>query len=390
MVGFVFIYNRTGEYLMSEFDYWDPDWMETQRKYWENWTEMGRNATDSKDTVTSPWESALDHWWQAVSQAAPDPAKELMGRTLSQGKAFLAMSDGFIKNLQQTEGGSADWTQVFEKSISDLQNSFATPFHPHGNDTAHRMMAFWEMPMDNWQRILSSLSLAPGDLLRNRSKGDNKASMEEFLASPGQTYTREILAQQQEMAGLVLEYQQAFQEYEQFFSNLGVHSVDRMRKKLEGMTEQDPPIESARALYDLWVTSCEEVYGEQVTTPEYARLHGRLINALMAVKQKGGEVVDEFLGSMNIPTRRELWTLQDRMQETRRENKRLRTEVDAIKEQLANLANIPPRTTEPKAEPKAKTAPRKKVATRRKAASKKKAVVKKRVATRSKQAKSDK
>ncbi|MCP3672403.1 MAG: class III poly(R)-hydroxyalkanoic acid synthase subunit PhaE [Gammaproteobacteria bacterium] len=372
---------------MSEFDYWSHDWMDTQRKYWENWAEMGRNATDSNEPAKSPWESALDHWWQTVSPTAPDQTKELMGRILSQGKAFLAMSDGFIKNLQQAGGGSADWTEVFERSISDLQGSFSVPVHPDGDDTLHRMMAFWEMPMDSWQRMVSSLSLVPGDLLRNLLNGDSKASMDEFLSTPGLGHTRETQAKQQEMVRLVLEYQKALQEYQQFFSNLGINSVDRMRKKLEGMNEQDPPIESARALYDLWVASCEEVYGELVTTPEYACLQGHLLNTLMAAKRQSGIMVDEFLDTMNMPTRSELQTLQDRMQESRRENKRLHSEVDAIKKQLADVSSIPPRITETKAKPKARTTSGKKA--KRKVAPKKRAVVKKRAATRSQQTKSD-
>jgi polyhydroxyalkanoate synthase subunit PhaE len=44
----------------------------------------------------------------------------------------------------------------------------------------------------------------------------------------------------------------------------------------------------------------------------------------MALKQRMSVMVDESLGALNMPTRSELRTLQDRLQETRRENKRLR------------------------------------------------------------------
>jgi predicted nucleic acid-binding Zn-ribbon protein len=52
-------------------------------------------------------------------------------------------------------------------------------------------------------------------------------------------------------------------------------------------------------------------------------------------------IVDEYLGAMNMPTRRELRTLQDRVQEARRETKRLRSELDALKKQLGQAPAKP-------------------------------------------------
>ena len=155
----------------------------------------------------------------------------------------------------------------------------------------------------------------------------------------------------------VLKYQKALQEYTQFFSNLGIKSVERMRSNLGQPGEDGKVIDSARGLYDLWVSACEEVYAEQAMTPEYARLHGNLINTLMALKQRMAVVVDESLGAMNMPTRSELRTLQERLQETRRENKTLRRELDELKEKVAGLGT-------------GVAAPKKKAPVRRKTAAK--------------------
>ncbi len=70
-------------------------------------------------------------------------------------------------------------------------------------------------------------------------------------------------------------------------------------------------------------------------------------------------MVDKIIGALNMPTRRELLTLQERMQETRRENRRLRNDVDILKEQVANLTL---------AMGKSRAAPKKKAAVRRKPA----------------------
>ncbi|MFQ5936933.1 MAG: poly(R)-hydroxyalkanoic acid synthase subunit PhaE, partial [Acidiferrobacterales bacterium] len=91
---------------------------------------------------------------------------------------------------------------------------------------------------------------------------------------------------------------------------------------------------TARELYDVWVDCCEDVYGDYVATDEYAELHARLVNTLMALKRHAGAIIDEVLGAMNMPTRREVNTLHHRLQQMRREGNAMRTESAALKEQV--------------------------------------------------------
>jgi BMFP domain-containing protein YqiC len=62
----------------------------------------------------------------------------------------------------------------------------------------------------------------------------------------------------------------------------------------------------------------------------------------MALKKRMAVLVDENLGAMNMPSRSELRTLQDRLQETRRENKKLSQSLHALERQVAALAGTPP------------------------------------------------
>jgi len=75
-------------------------------------------------------------------------------------------------------------------------------------------------------------------------------------------------------------------------------------------------------------------------------------------------MVDENLGAMNMPTRSEIRTLQDRLQETRRENKRLRGDLDDLQEKLEKLVTTVASSvaTQPKAAARKKAAVKKKVA----------------------------
>lgn len=304
----------------------NDDWLQTQRKYWEQWTDLTRSSLGPNTATPNAWEGAMEHWWQAMAPATPAASREFVEKLMAQGKIFFRMADTFTRDL----GGGDDGWQAISRTLDEIQKAFRSGDEA-GDDALHKMMAFWELPYDNWQRTMSSLSPMPGDLLRNMPHEQVREGLHRFLSAPGLGYMREEQSQYQDLLRRTLDYQKALRDYLEFFSRIGVKSTNRMRETLVKLAKEGGSIDSARGIYDNWVESCEAIYTEEVQTPEYARIHGRLINADMALKQRMGVMVDEYLGSMNMPTRRELRTLQDRLQETRRETKALRHEIEAMK-----------------------------------------------------------
>lgn len=313
------------------------DWMDIQRKYWEAWSELGRKSMGLDAPPANPWAGALDHWWQAMSPAIPnDHARDFMQKLMDQGKAFFDITDSLTKGLTGSNATAEQGWGIFSKSLDELQKAF-TSGQQEGEQTLRRLMAFWEMPLDNWQRTMSSLAPLPGDMLRNIPHDQVKDNMNRLLSAPGLGYTREEQGRYQELTRRWLDYQSALQEYSGFFTQLGVKSLERMRERLQRLSEQNKAVESARELYDTWIGCCEAVYAEEVSSEEYSRIHGQLVNAQMALKQCMSVMVDETLGTLNMPTRTELRTVQDRLQESRRENKQQRQELETLKRQVASL-----------------------------------------------------
>jgi class III poly(R)-hydroxyalkanoic acid synthase PhaE subunit len=354
---------------MTDNGLFNNDWMDLQRRYWEGWTDLSRKAMGAEQPKTNPWEAAMDHWWQAFKPAAPDPSRAFMERMMDQGKVFFDLVEQMTRGLGAAGPGAdpkAGW-DLLNKTLAGMQDAFAGALgQGKGQSDAEagmqRMLGFWELPLDNWQRMMSTLAPTPGDWLRNMPHGHVPDSLHRVLSAPGLGYTREEQGQYQELVRCGLDYQRALTEYAGFFSQLGVKSVQRMRELLTERGDAEEPIDSARALYDAWVGCCEAVYAEEVSTREYASIHGRLVNADMALKKRLSVLVDENLGAWNMPTRSELRTLQDRLQETRRENKRLRHDLEALKRRVADLAASPePAAAKPPAARK-KTVARKKTA----------------------------
>jgi polyhydroxyalkanoate synthase subunit PhaE len=350
---------------MSNETFFNDTWLDLQRKYWENWSEMSRKAMGTEGgfgQLTNPWESALDNWWKALAPAAPDASKAFMDKLMEQGKIFFRFGEAFASGKPGEAASAADGMAFWTKALEDIQKRFSGSVDD-GDNVMQRMMAFWELPLDNWQRMMSSMSPMPGDALRNMPHDHVKDNFNRVLSAPGLGYTREEQGQYQELIRASMDYQKALQEYNGFYTRLGIKSIERMGSYIQGVIDSGKSIDSARALYDHWVMSCEAVYAEEVATPEYAQLHGHLVNAQMALKKRMAVMVDENLGAMNMPSRSELRTLQDRLQETRRENKKLRQSLHGIEKQIAALAGTPSESpaTALRA-PAVKTAVRKKAA----------------------------
>ncbi|MBK1719043.1 class III poly(R)-hydroxyalkanoic acid synthase subunit PhaE [Thiocystis violacea] len=350
---------------MSNDTFFNNDWLDLQRKYWDSWSAMSRKAMgqDGEANMTAPWEDALNHWWKALSPAAPDLSRSFMEKMMDQGKNFFRMAETFSN--RPDDGTATNGVAYWTKALEDMQKQFSGSLDDGGN-AMQRMMSFWELPLDNWQRMMSSMSPMPGDFLRNMPHEHFKGNLDRALSAPGLGYTREEQSQYQELMRSALDYQAAQQEYSNFYSGLGMKSVERMGGYIQEVIDSGKSIDSARALYDNWVRCCESVYADEVATPEYAAIHGRLVNAQMALKKRMSILVDENLGAMNMPTRSELRTLQDRLQETRRENKQLRQGLNALERRVAALAGETPVSATPATALKA-TAPATKAPARRRA-----------------------
>jgi class III poly(R)-hydroxyalkanoic acid synthase PhaE subunit len=341
---------------------WTNEWMEMQQKYWQNWAEASQRLFGQETTPTAAWGNAMDHWWKALAPAAgSDMARGFMDKLVDQGKFFFQMAEDLTAKLAGA-GGQADWSTALDNVAGSLKEAFAR--FGTGDPTAHKMFAFWELPFDNWQRMASSLSPVPGDMLRNMPTEGMRSKLDRVLGAPGLGYTREEQGQYQDLTRAVLDYHETLAEYLGFFSKMGVGAVERLQWLIKEAEQKKKSIGSARELYDMWVQCCEAEYGDRVMTDEYTELHGRLVNALMRVKQRMSVIVDEYLGALNMPTRQELRTLQDRVQEARRETKRLRSELDALKRQLGGAAAAPA----PAATPAVPAAAGKPAAPRKKAA----------------------
>jgi len=331
-----------------------PDWFQNQTQYMDAWSSFQQFMPNSSSGIP-PMAEAMNSWWKSVSPSLSGQNHDFYSKMMQQGQTFCFMGEQFSKLLEgmnEVKSQSEQWQtalkdqfdsmkSMFEGANVGMQGSFASsPFTTGGSFDEHFKIA------------------------------EMTSSIEKLLSVPGVGPDRETQAQMQEGLKLLNDYQQVSSEYQAEMSKVGIEALEAMRQRILEMAEQGKEIKSLREIYDLWVDCNEKAYAELVYTDEYSELYGRLTNALLAVKQHQGKVMDKLLAKLNMPTRQGMNTVLKRVQEMKRGQSKSAAKIKALENELHALRKMiegeqkssspaTPRTTITRKKAKKKTAKKK-------------------------------
>ena len=345
------------------------DWIEIQKKYLEacrSFAEVMAGNTMKPVAPPDPVRDAAEFWWKSVSPFLPQDQFGVLGKALPQGQLFTMLGSEmykFLHDLKPADKRGTGWEALLRQHFENLKSVFSE--HAQLHHALPEMMGAWQLlPMDTLQRMLSLTSVMPGDYLADL-KRDTRQVTDKFLSMPGVGYTRESQEQFQESLRLWNSYQEVGNEFNQAMGKVTLQAVDAMRDKILALAREGKQLQSLREIYDLWIDCNEETYAAYVYTPEFSELYGRLTNALMALKQHGRNIVDEYLGALNVPTHKGINTLQKRQYELLREQKTAQKKIQLLENEVAAL-RAGARRQQAEQVKKTKTVPRSRPGGRRK------------------------
>lgn len=360
--------------MPNQNEAWLGSWIDAQQSYWKSWADMAQRGMKIPEPQRAPWAQGLDQWWKTVSTGVPVEARVVFDRIMSLSRDYFQLAERFAGARPDGDGMA-----VFNQWLSSMQNQWqdwmqqGTTLRP--DMLGKEMMAFWDLPMDTWNRMTANLVPMPGDFTQafhgdpNQFQGRLQEDFNRFMSVPAVGYSREFQEQYQRLAQLYMEYNAALQAYQIAFAKVAVDGTQKFQKQMQAMSNEGEAYATLREAYDAWVESSEASYADFVMTPEYQQLYGRLVNSLMALKHMLARLVDQNLEAMHMPTHAEISTLQMRQQELRRDNHKLRKDIRglqdemmALRQQLLSGAVAKPAAAKPVAKPVAK--PAAKVATK--------------------------
>lgn len=298
-------------------------------------------------------QQSWDAWLRQLQPppaAAPPPAgNEALERTLAGLRGCFDWMQGVAAAGASQPG--ADWQSLLRAWAGSGNQPFTQAFNGIDNTAAQGFV-------QQWQAWLQSMQ-SGGFAMPAAANGP----------VPAFGLHREQLMQQQELTAAIQVALEANARYQALIQRANAQGLERLQARLAQRDAASPPIESLKALYDLWVDAAEEAYAEIALSDEFRAAYGEMVNSQMRVRQLQQRQTGQLCRELGVPTREEVSALGERLQQLRRDLRKqgsgavadeileLRREVAALKRELAALAAGP-------AEPKPKAAAKRATATK--------------------------
>jgi hypothetical protein len=275
-----------------------------------SWTGFGRlpqsTATPIRNLTRSGFCYDPGDPPQGMPVTEPNPAAdfEALGRQVWEawsrpwaGPAAAVPAAGALPGMDGLKN-YLDWMQQTAATMAGQGGQGASPAAPFGG---------WAMPGTG----MPSFGL---DALRG------------LLDTPAFGHTREQQAEQQALVRALLDHQQASARYQELLARAQAQGAERLQRKL---AEPGFQVDSLKAMYDLWVDAVEEAYAEIALSDEFREAYAAQGNTQMRVRQLQQQQVEQWCRQVGLPTRSEVATLGQRLQELRRELRRMNAAVGA-------------------------------------------------------------
>ena len=349
---------------MTDQQSWTEQWFKAQQQFVDTWSEMAKQGSDAAQTNQADlWAESFALWNRAMQQSSDADLGGLMEKTMEISKSMFGMAEQLGKHLGSEKDPMAAIQQWIDSAISMLQSNpmHAATMNP---DAFGGLMNHWMAPAGFWQQMTEQLGAAGAWQMPSMSgpafnMGEAIDPLGKILQTPGIGFFREPQEKQQLGIQLIMDYHKSNLAFNQAFIRVAIESLNELKQHLMTLKAAELPA-SLRALYDLWVEISEKHYAEFAMSQEYPALYGDMVNKLMAVKKHYQEMVNDAFEAMNLPTHSEVDTMQKRLQEARRENGRLRHDLEALKKTVAAMSTTKkPATAAVKATPVKKAAAKK-------------------------------
>ena len=345
---------------------------EAQMEMWKSWCGLIQTAPASPNPgFVDQWRTlanqSLKGWTGDSEQIVQDVAKRLLSAQDAMMR-FLGLSVSAWKAMAPKLEAGEDWQAILAKYTDQMRQQLVQD--PQGIGRATQDAGeLWRLYLEGWQKLsqpwVESLRRAPGHF-GQAVTGDGSALIEltnlywdayertfgRLLESPSLGYTRELNEDLFKGFDAWLDFRRASLEYQVALAEGWAQIFERYMGKLVSQAEKSESVQSMRQLLVLWTDVVDEVFAEVFRSEAYIRIQGQLVNTATAYRLREQDIIEAFLKTSHMPTRRELDEAYRRIHELRKEGKEFKKALREIRAELSNQGKMGPAGRTPLDTPK--------------------------------------
>ncbi len=312
------------------------------QQYWTALSEAMRSAGGAS-RPEDPWKAAMDSWSQLAGGARRRDANDTVERFSAQAQQWLGMMQQVAGQFAGRSASAEEIAGAWKQAMGGGGNPFASLFT--------QMTGRGQSGFDQWYEQVAPMlkGMLGGGMPGNGMFG----GMHQYGMPQGDMNALHMPAfglhrEHQERWQALLEAQQTLQQanegYKALMLEAGRDAFERFERKLAERSEPGRQLQSARALFDLWIDAAEEAYAEIALSAGFRKAYGELVNAQMRVRAGIQREVELIGGLFGMPGRTEVDAAHRKIAELERQLRRLRDAVSMSPVQTNSVQAKPVRS----------------------------------------------
>jgi polyhydroxyalkanoate synthase subunit PhaE len=300
----------------------DPaaDFAQLAKQYWSAWSDFG--AGPGAAPQVPGWQDGLAWWSKLAGQGNGQVEATLEKMNAQAGNWFGAMQQ-LAAGLSGRDANANEVANAWSQMLGGAGgNPVADMFKRMSGSDAHGI--------EQWMAQAAPLL------------GGWRGEADALLRMPAFGLGREQQEHMQQLGQAQLAYHDRLKDYNAQLARAGKGAFERFERKLGERSEPGRQIESARALFDLWIDAAEEAWAEVALSSEYQRAYGELVNAQMRLRAGLQRQVEQAAGALGLPTRSEVNASHRKVAQLALELRAMRAELGVRRAAPAARAPAPP------------------------------------------------
>lgn len=279
------------------------------RQYWAAWGDALRGpAAGGGQSGAHAWQEAID-WWTRYAHGSRSGINDVLERFNTQARDWYGQMQQVAAQFAGRDHSAADITQAWKQALGAAG---ANPFPEMLRSMRGQGLAGLDQWVDDARPWLDAV------------RGEGMS----WLRMPAFGVGREHQERLQQLAQALVEYDESNSAYNALMLKASQRAFALFEDKLAAKAESAQPIETTRALFDLWIDAAEEAYAEIALSAEFRQAYGQLVDAQMRLRAGMQRQVEQVCTTLGMPTRTEVDAAHRKIVELERALRRLRDAVD--------------------------------------------------------------